>query len=69
MKWIPHLSPNGNSLFKQTFWYGQLITLTALSGVEQALWDIKGKHFGMPVYEFLGGKLRDQVRAYANAWA
>ena len=58
-----------NSLFKQTFWYGQLITLAALSGVEQALWDIKGKHFGMPVYEFLGGKLRDKVRAYANAWA
>ena len=58
-----------NSLFKQTFWYGQLITLAALSGVEQALWDIKGKHFGMPVYDFLGGKLRGKVRAYANAWA
>jgi len=37
--------------------------------VEQALWDIKGKALGVPIYEFLGGKLRDKVRAYANAWA
>ncbi len=58
-----------NSLYKQTFWYGQLITLGALSGVEQALWDIKGKELGVPVYELLGGKLRDSIRAYANAWA
>ena len=58
-----------NSLYKQTFWEGQLVVLTALSGVEQALWDIKGKALGVPVYEMLGGKLRDKVRAYANAWA
>ncbi len=58
-----------NALYKQTFKYGQLIILTALSGVEQALWDIKGKALGVPVYELLGGKLRDRVRAYANAWA
>lgn len=58
-----------NALYKQTFKYGQLIILTALSGVEQALWDIKGKALGVPVYELLGGKLRDKVRAYANAWA
>jgi galactonate dehydratase len=58
-----------NSLYKQTFWYGQLVTLCALSGVEHALMDIKGKALGVPVYELLGGKLRDRVRAYANAWA
>ena len=58
-----------NSLYKQTFWYGQLVTLCALSGVEQALWDIKGKELAVPVYELLGGKLRGSVRAYANAWA
>ena len=58
-----------NALFKQTFWYGQLITLSALSGIEQALWDIKGKALGVPVFELLGGTLRDRVRAYANAWA
>jgi len=58
-----------NALYKQTFKYGQLIILTALSGIEQALWDIKGKALGVPVYELLGGKLRDKLRAYANAWA
>ncbi len=58
-----------NALYKSAFWYGQLIVLTALSGVEQALWDLKGKALGVPVYELLGGKLRDKVRAYANAWA
>ena len=58
-----------NAIYKGTFWYGQLIILCALSAVEQALWDIKGKALGAPVYELLGGKLRDNVRAYANAWA
>ena len=58
-----------NAIYKSTFWHGQLIILTALSAVEQALWDIKGKALGVPVYELLGGKLRDKVRAYANAWA
>ncbi len=58
-----------NALYKSTFWHGQLIILTALSAVEQALWDIKGKALGVPIYELLGGKLRDKVRAYANAWA
>ncbi len=58
-----------NAIYKSSFWYGQLIILTALSGVEQALFDIKGKALGVPIYELLGGKLRDRVRAYANAWA
>ena len=58
-----------NALYKGTFWHGQLIILTALSAVEQALFDIKGKALNVPVYELLGGKLRDRVRAYANAWA
>jgi galactonate dehydratase len=58
-----------NTLHKQTFWYAGVIGLTALSAVEQALWDIKGKALGVPVYELLGGRLRDRVRTYANAWA
>ena len=58
-----------NALYKQTFKYGQLIILTALGGVEQALFDIKGKALGVPIYELLGGKLRDKLKAYANAWA
>lgn len=39
----------------------------ALTGIEMALWDIKGKALGVPVYELLGGKIRDTIRLYAHA--
>ncbi len=42
------------------------LTVTALSGIDVALWDIKGKHFGVPVSVLLGGRVRDGVRAYAT---
>jgi galactonate dehydratase len=38
----------------------------AVSAIEQALWDLAGKHLGVPVYQLLGGRRRDRVRAYAN---
>jgi len=42
------------------------LVVEALSGIDIALWDIKGKHFGVPVYDLLGGPLRNSVRAYAT---
>ena len=42
------------------------LTVTALSGIDIALWDIKGKHFGAPVSTLLGGRFRAEVRAYAT---
>ena len=42
---------------------------SALSGIEQALWDIVGKHTGQPIYNLLGGPCRDKIRMYANGWA
>ncbi|PMR71508.1 mandelate racemase/muconate lactonizing enzyme family protein [Halomonas heilongjiangensis] len=42
------------------------LTVTALSGIDIALWDIKGKHFGVPVSTLLGGRFRESVRAYAT---
>ncbi len=42
------------------------LTVTALSGIDIALWDIKGKHFGVPVSMLLGGRFRESVRAYAT---
>jgi len=46
---------------------GRMFT-TALSGIDIALWDLKGKILGRPVYELLGGPLRDRIRVYANGW-
>ena len=42
------------------------LTITALSGIDIALWDIKGKHFGVPISLLLGGRFRESVRAYAT---
>jgi galactonate dehydratase len=41
---------------------------SAVSGIEQALWDIAGKRYGAPVWALLGGRCRDRVRVYANGW-
>lgn len=57
-----------NALHRRTVWSGGPVTMTAISGIEQALWDIKGKAAGMPVYELLGGRVRNRVKAYANGW-
>jgi galactonate dehydratase len=40
----------------------------AVSGIEQACWDILGKSLGVPVWQLLGGKMRSRIRAYANGW-
>jgi len=42
------------------------VVIEGLSGIDIALWDIKGKHFGVPVYQLLGGPLRNEVQAYAT---
>jgi len=48
------------------FYRGGPVLTSALSGLEQAMWDIKGKALGVPVYELLGGHVRDSVRMYAH---
>lgn len=55
-------------LNRDGYWRGGPVTMTALSAVETAMWDLKAKTLGVPVYELLGGKSRDRVRAYANGW-
>ncbi|WP_213818240.1 galactonate dehydratase [Garciella nitratireducens] len=47
------------------FFRGGPISMTILSGIEMALWDIKGKYYNMPIYEFLGGKARDKIMVYS----
>ena len=55
-------------MYRNDFWRGGDIALTALSAIELACWDIVGKATNQPVYRLLGGKCREKVRAYANAW-
>jgi galactonate dehydratase len=53
-------------MYRQSFWRLGVIGLSAISAIEQALWDIKGKHLGVPVYQLLGGRVRDRVRMYTH---
>lgn len=54
-------------MYRQYFWKVGIEGMSAISGIEQALWDIKGKDLGVPVYELLGGRVRDRVRVYNHA--
>ena len=55
------------AMYKHAFYRGGPILSSALSGVEQALWDITGKWHGVPVYKLLGGTTRDRIRVYGRA--
>ncbi len=54
--------------YRDAYWRGGPVLMSALAGVEMALWDIKGKDLGVPVYQMLGGKVRDAVPVYVNGW-
>ena len=59
-----------DKLYRKTFW-GQSpgpVLFGAVSAIDNALWDIKGKALGVPVYEILGGRMWDSIRLYANGW-
>ena len=53
-------------LYRSGFWRLGAIGLSALSGIDQALWDIKGKETGKPIYDLIGGRVRDKVRMYTH---
>jgi galactonate dehydratase len=56
------------SLHRRVTWTGGAVTLSAISAIDLALWDIKAKALDVPVYELAGGKVRDRVPLYANGW-
>ncbi len=55
------------AIYRHAFYRGGPVLTSALSGIDMALWDIKGKALGVPVYELLGGPTRRKVRVYAHA--
>ncbi|MDQ3814224.1 MAG: galactonate dehydratase, partial [Armatimonadota bacterium] len=60
-----HIEDLWQVLYRGGFYRGGPVLMSAISGIEQALWDIKGKRLGVPIYELLGGPVRDRMRVYA----
>jgi galactonate dehydratase len=52
-------------LYRGGFYRGGAVLMSAIAGIDQALWDIKGKALGVPVYELLGGAVRDKMKVYS----
>jgi galactonate dehydratase len=57
-----------HSVYRDAYWRGGAVLMSAISAIEMALWDIKGKDLGVPVYQLLGGKVRESIACYANGW-
>src|SRR5476649_379786 len=53
------------TMYRSGFYRGGPILMSAISGIDQALWDIKGKYYNAPVYQLLGGAARDSIRVYS----
>ncbi|MGV2620815.1 UNVERIFIED_CONTAM: galactonate dehydratase [Halobacillus marinus] len=60
-----HIEDHFQVLYRGGFYRGGPILMSAISGIEQALWDIKGKYYHMPVHEMLGGSVRDNIQVYS----
>ncbi|MFM9279782.1 galactonate dehydratase [Paenibacillus jiagnxiensis] len=59
------IEDNWNLMYRGGFYRGGPILMSAISGIDQALWDIKGKYFNAPVYQLLGGACRDSIQVYS----
>lgn len=54
-----------STIYRAGFYRGGGVLMSAISGIDQALWDIKGKVFDAPVYELMGGRCRDRIKVYS----
>src|ERR1700712_2313571 len=52
-------------MYRGGFYRGGAVHMSAIAGIDQALWDIKGKALGVPVHQLLGGPVRDKIRVYS----
>ena len=53
-------------MYRGGFYRGGPVLMAAIAGIDQALWDLKGKYYDAPVYELLGGRARDRIRLYSH---
>ncbi|WP_285055209.1 galactonate dehydratase [Pedobacter ginsengisoli] len=60
-----HIEDHWNVMYRAGFYRGGPILMSAIAGIDQALWDIKGKFFNAPVHQLLGGKARDKMKVYS----
>jgi len=56
------------TMTRDSFWMNGPVLRSAMGGLEMAMWDILGKSLGVSIHTLLGGRLRDEVEAYSNAW-
>ena len=60
-----NIEDHWNVMYRTAFYRGGPILMSAIAGIDQALWDIKGKYFNAPVHQLIGGKARDKMRVYS----
>jgi galactonate dehydratase len=60
-----HIEDHWNTMYRGGFYRGGPILMSAIAGIDQALWDIKGKYLNAPVYQLMGGKVRDRIKVYS----
>jgi len=59
-----NIEDHWNVMYRGGFYRGGPILMSAISGIDQALWDIKGKFFNAPIHQLIGGKARDIIKVY-----
>lgn len=59
-----HIEKHWQTMYRGGFYRGGPVLMSAIAGIDQALWDIKGKQYQAPVYELLGGRARERIRVY-----
>src|SRR6187455_2899945 len=60
-----NIEDHWNMMYRSGFYRGGPILMSAIAGIDQALWDIKGKYYNAPIHQLIGGKAREKVRVYS----